>query len=271
MSRRKLSRVNFENPPVIEVAVAVQFDAITRLTTPQLGAFWQSLSGEFPRVEEYVARPPTFETFPQQHLPVERLQFQIGGKAPVSRCWFVSEDDSRLIQIQADRFVFNWRKRSAEYPRYEYVRQQFDKFLAVFRAFVDDHELGEIHPNQCEVSYVNRIDGTSPDLARVSPLWAGHHTTDFLGEPQSIRTATSYKIQTEGEDEPEGRLHVTQRYDIEPDPHILLTMVARGAPRPATWEGVSNFLDLGHDWIVHGFLAVTTLEMQDSWGRKNGD
>ena len=128
--------VNFERPPVVEVAVAIQFDGLSKLTTPHLGRFWESVADRFPRVEEFAPGSQQRESFPfRKQQPAQQLLLQLTGRAVVSRCWFVSEDDSQLIQIQADRFVFNWRKRpeEASYPRYTFVRQSFADFSPASR------------------------------------------------------------------------------------------------------------------------------------------
>jgi hypothetical protein len=34
-----------------------------------------------------------------------------------------------------------------------------------------------------------------------------------------------------------------------------------------TVEGAVEFLDIAHDWIVRGFVELTTVEIQTEWGR----
>jgi uncharacterized protein (TIGR04255 family) len=265
MARTARHPVDFENPPVVEVAIAVQFDDLQKLTTPHLGRFWASIADEFPRVEEYVPRPPSVETFPRQQAEVQQFLLQLTGRSPVSRCWFVSPDGGQLIQIQADRFVFNWRKQESGYPRYAYVRKCFDEYLDRFRRFLTEHAIGDVTPNQCEVSYVNRLDVAPDRLAQLTPLWAGRHADDFLPKPETITNVVSYPMYGEHLESPIGRLRVSITSDGSA---TTLTLTARGTPQPENLEGVGNVLDIGHEWIVNGFVSITTQRMHSAWGRK---
>ena len=44
---------SYENPPVVEVALSVQFEGPQTLRTPELGLFWQGLRDRFPKLEEH--------------------------------------------------------------------------------------------------------------------------------------------------------------------------------------------------------------------------
>lgn len=54
-------------------------------------------------------------------------------KPPVPRVWFLNAYRTELIQVQADRFVHNWRKllRVEPYPCYEPSRERFRNQVAV--------------------------------------------------------------------------------------------------------------------------------------------
>jgi hypothetical protein len=41
---------------------------------------------------------------------------------PMPRFWLEAEDGTILMQIQKNAFLFNWRKREAQYPHYENVK-----------------------------------------------------------------------------------------------------------------------------------------------------
>ena len=58
-----------------------------------------------------------------------RLEFMT--EAPPVRFWFLTDDTSRLVQVQPDRFTANWRKVEPEtpYPRYRQLREQFAELL----------------------------------------------------------------------------------------------------------------------------------------------
>ena len=268
---------DFEHPPVVEVALAVQFEGLSALRTPQLGLLWERFRDRFPRVEEHPPLEPVFERFGVRGVPRGSIQVEMLRKPPVPRCWFLNESGTKLIQVQQDRFMHNWRKGvgSEPYPRYEHVRETFAKELEVFQQFLRDESLGELLPNQSEVTYVNHIvsgDGWSHhgELAKVLTLCGDSYTEEFLPEPEEIQVSGSFVIPSE-KGEPAGRL----RFSIEPVYRreddwalFLLKLVARGQPPAATIEGALEFLDIGREWIVRGFASLTTSTMQSAWGRK---
>jgi hypothetical protein len=48
---------------------------------------------------------------------------------------------------------------------------------------------------------------------------------------------------------------------------LSMTLTARGEPLRADTDGVLDFLDMGHNWIVRGFTQLTTPKMHELWGR----
>jgi hypothetical protein len=51
-------------------------------------------------------------------------------KAPLPRSWFRSADGHGLIQLQRDRFVYNWKRETPEdgpYPSYDVVVVEFER------------------------------------------------------------------------------------------------------------------------------------------------
>ena len=102
---------DFARPPVIEVALDVQFEPLAKLRTPELARFWMSLRERFPRAEEQVALPPMniepIEGGPEQPL---QLQLQLLRAPTVDRWWLLNEAASELVQVQQDRFIVNWRR-----------------------------------------------------------------------------------------------------------------------------------------------------------------
>jgi uncharacterized protein (TIGR04255 family) len=148
---------DFAAPPVTEVVISVQFDPLTALRTPHLGLLWQDFRDRFPKTEEHPPLPPVIEKFGLLGPPQIGVRFETS--LPVPLCWFLNEAGTKLIQVQQDRFVHNWRKigQSDEYPRYEHIRKTFEVELGIFCQFLAREQLGELVPNQCEVTYVNQI------------------------------------------------------------------------------------------------------------------
>jgi len=64
-----------------------------------------------------------------------------------------------LIQLQNNRFFYNWRKMHADepYPRYGSVVKKFKANLELFQRFLEEEKLGPFSPTECELTYINHI------------------------------------------------------------------------------------------------------------------
>lgn len=266
----------FGDPPVVEVALAVQFEPLAELRTPQIGLFWNEIRERFPKIEEHPPLGTMMERFGARRKPIAGVRIEMMQQPPLPRCWFLNEAGTELIQIQKDRFAQNWRKTGGdeEYPRYDHLRETFESELRQFEDFLRRERIGAIVANQCEVTYVNHIVAgrgwdTHGDLANVLSLFGGEPSEGFLPDMEEARLSGSYII-PDGDGPPLGRL----RFSIDPvyrreddQPMFLLNMVARGRPDGDGTDGVLRFLDTGHTWIVRGFAAITTPHMHKIWRR----
>jgi uncharacterized protein (TIGR04255 family) len=269
-------RPDFARPPVIEVALSIQFDPLQEFRIPHIGLLWQSFRMNFPRTELHPPRDPVFEIFgvpkqPSINVRVERI-------FPVPQVRFINERGSELIQVQQDRFVHNWRKTEAadDYPRYPYVRNRFLEELNTFCCFLSSENLGELLPNQCEVTYVNHIRSgqgwhSHGEAGRIFTAWTGGYSDTFLGEPQDVAGRMRFAIPG-ATDVPVGRLLVSMDPGFvatDDSPMYAMTLTARGKPLGEGIEGAFAFLDLGREWVVRGFASLTTPEMHRIWGRRD--
>jgi len=274
MDSKERDLPDFENPPLTEVAISVQFDSLPDLQTPQIGLLWSKFRDRFPKTEQHPPLDPIIEKFGPPSQPSIRLE--ISNAPPAPRCWFLNEAGSELIQIQLDRFTHNWRKvkQEDEYPRYGHVRKQFSEELTEFCKFLQGEGLGEFRPNQCEVSYINHIGpgdvwNTHGQLGQVLTVWSPQYSDDFLSEPESTRIAMQHVFNND-EGDPIGRLHIsTQPAFSAADnrPILVMNITARGVPADPSSEGVLAFVDRGREMIVRGFTSITTSEMHKVWRR----
>ncbi len=267
---------DFKAPPLVEAVLGIQFEPLQALDLFQIGRLWTLFRDEYPKHELQPLLAAQFETFERPVL--ETLMLPLGMDSPPARCWFLSEDETALVQIQMDRFILNWRKKSGEdsYPRYENMRQRLEQALAKFASFLQSEQLGDIAPNQCEVTYVNHMEQgqgwTRPsELASVFPGFAGQWSSEFLPAPEDVRAALRFVIP--GADQaqvPLGRLHaqIEPRYRRQDNsPLLALTMTARLRPMGKDLAGALSSIDVGREWIVRGFTALTTDAMHKLWER----
>jgi uncharacterized protein (TIGR04255 family) len=265
--------ITFEHPPVTEVALGVQFEPVAQLTSAQVAIFWaQNLREIFPQFQEQPPLFPVIERFDEQPA-VLSAAFQLGPMP--TRTWLLTRSGSELIQIQSDRFIFNWRAfplEPSEYPRYSHVRRRFDTYFAMLVERIAELG-GEVVPQQCEVIYINHItaDGLwqqHGQLDRVLAPWSGVFSDDFLSEPEAVQIQDRHIIRGT-DNEPIGRLYVNVDPGFRASDHaptFSLTLTARGAPQGAGVASVGTFLDIGHDWVVRGFKSFTSVEAHQLWG-----
>jgi uncharacterized protein (TIGR04255 family) len=270
LSTRPPNLPDFDNPPVVEVALGVQLDPMPAVAAAHLGLLWAQYTDEFPNLEEHGPIDIAEEEFGDV-APAPAFQVEVVGKPPVPRYWFVSKDGTRLLQVQQDRFIHNWRRQgpATEYPRYEALRQSFDERFRTYASFVHERDLGQVNIRQAEITYVNRIDpvtGWSPQiqLDRIVRMWSPNYDTTLLADDiELVRLGQRHIIRdAQG---PYARLYVSA--DPAAGSTIILNLAVRGRPRRPGLEGAIEFFDMGRDRIVRAFAAVTTAEIQSIWGR----
>jgi uncharacterized protein (TIGR04255 family) len=269
---------SFARPPVSEVALAVYFSPSLALRTVHAGMIWERWREAYPRSEDQPVLPPVPpEDFGLPH-PVFQVQF-IGQPAGF-RTWYLSEQGDRVVQIQPDRLVLNWRRLSEPepYPRYETLRPEFEGLLNNLMDFCAAHEIGTGTIQHAEVSYTNpipleQVTGPGGAATLLAP-WAGKYSDDFLPGAEDLGLSLRYRIPHPVTGEPAGRLYVQAgsvwkagTADSPPRPTYLLQLFARGPV--ANWDMASaiEFLDLAHRWVVSGFASLTTVSMHELWGR----
>ena len=265
----------YEKPPIVEVAVMVQFEAPT-LGIPQIMRWWSQIQDQFPGFEQAPPIPPATESFGIPKITQPLVQFQLLNAPPVHRVFIKKATDTELIQIQSDRFGYSWRKLKPEdeYPRYVKIRDNFLQQLASFEKFLASEHLEAMKPTLCEVTYVNHILGSGvwgghSDLHKVIPSVTPTLSDSFLPLPETMQFVARYVIST-NKNRPLGRLYVSVEPRFLPadmTPIFLMQITARGAPQGSGREGILNTLDLGHEWIVRAFTTLTSPEMHKTWRR----
>ncbi|MFH1514400.1 MAG: TIGR04255 family protein [bacterium] len=264
---------DYKKPPVVEVAFSLQFEPLRKLRTPHIGLLWNEYREQgLVTVQEQPPLNQYFELFGEEVL---HPRIEISKIPTIPRCWFVNEDNSELVQVQEDRFVHNWRRLTFKQPyiRYSTIKEKFIKDLEKFQKFLHENYLGDLYPNQCELTYVNQIPKNeifknANQLRNVLGICDVKYSDPFLKDIEKIDLNAQY-VMSDIEDKPIGRLHMTAKSSklIDQKEGMQLMLVARGRPKDTTREKLLEFFDVGHEWIVRGFTSITTKEMHEIWGR----
>lgn len=261
----------FDHPPVIEVVCGVQFDDMARLNGAMIGLFWQRVREQYPTVEEHPPLAEIKERFGSFAGPSPRAEMTTIPPSP--RLFFVGKTPNWLIQLQRNRFLYNWRtvNEDDEYPRFPVVFNRFWDLWTEFCAFCREADLAEPEVNQLEITYINHIPrGDS---------WTGFNTLgdvfrdlqwnrdrDFLPEPESMNWHVNFMLPEQA-----GRLHVILKHGIRKKdecPVLLCELTARGMSRSRADDDLRAWFHLGREWIVRGFADLTAPKVQALWGRR---
>jgi uncharacterized protein (TIGR04255 family) len=263
----------FQHPPVDEVAIGVQFRPLNFLPT-HYGALHDLVKSAFPVVQSLPPLNPLFENF-EPEVPSGIAAFLPIVPQNWSRVLFVSEDDSKLIQVQPDRLYFNWRQRVgvAEYPHYESLRKSFAEAYQTLQRFAETNALGDIDVNQADILYINPlVTGADPDSPqKIEELLRVWHPTFGQEWDQPLDDlAFNIRYRLLGESGlPIGRLHSAFSSMRQSNGGLMmrLEMTARGRPEGDDLASVQRFHDLGRDGIVRCFTSITSEAAHKRWGR----
>jgi uncharacterized protein (TIGR04255 family) len=269
--------LNFRNPPVDEVVLSIQFASLSKLKSAHIGLFWGRINHRFPDVSEQPAIPPAFETFGGiRTAPTPMIQLQALLAPPMPRYWFEYAGEADLLQLQQDRLLRNWRQapdNSRVYPRYEPIREAFRKDMEEFQDWLHLEKLGEVVPNQCEVTYINIIrlpDGSNPhtQLHRISNVWSDKMV---LPSSQTLEHSNVQLVSVfEYQGKLAGRTYITFQpafTQVSSEPVVKLDITVRGKPLGDTVTAAFDFLDLARVQVVNTFASITTEEMHKFWER----
>jgi uncharacterized protein (TIGR04255 family) len=263
----------FERPPLDEVAIGVQFEPLKEFHAAHLGLYWSRIRAKYPLTEDQAPLAHLVESAEPRPVPPGGLvSFQ--SFPPVPRCWFLDKSKNQLIQVQQDRFLRNWRQLEGTdpYPRYSYLAQEFKQEWEGFLAFVHDEQLGQPSANQCELTYVNNINGRESwrdfsEVAKLFSLLKEPKESKFLPTPEMLGWETRYKLPGG-----RGRLHVQMNPAFRSRDLKLtlsLTLTARGAPAGGSPDQIMAWFDLAHEWVVNAFNDLTEPELHEIWKKKS--
>jgi uncharacterized protein (TIGR04255 family) len=250
---------DFDDPPLVETVLGVGFAPLQQWKTPHFGLFWHEIKAEYPR----------FEVQP----PVENLSvISIGVVMPEIpvRCWFYNEPQTQLIQVQNNRFFYNWRNyfNQTEYPRYENNKAIFKTEWLRFYDFLIANQFESPQIQYCEISYVNHIEKgkgweSLADLPDVIPYFSGSLVTNFLPLPDAVVLNVFYSIPNI-----RGRINIQLQPAIRQDDGkeiLQLQLSAVGSPASFDIDNVIEWFDLAREYVNRSFVDFTSTKMHGIW------
>lgn len=258
------SQAKYLKPPVIEVVSGFVFEPIRGLTIAHFGLFWQRILKEFPEAKHAV--------------PIGLGDAAPGEPFFVPRLWFVNSTQDALVQLQTNRFYFNWREgpNSSPYTSYTETYEQFMRYWKLYVDFLTDVKLHQPQVLQCELTYINHIAQSAgwssmTDIGKVvTPLpWTEGGPGRFLPAPKSVSWNVTFDL-------PDGKGILTAkmqpaRRGVRDKQELIIAfeLAAAGAPTDRSDAGLESWFDTAHEWIVKGFEDMTAKDVQRAvWGKK---
>jgi uncharacterized protein (TIGR04255 family) len=265
---------DFEEPPLTEVALSLQFEPIAGFGFVDLGPLRERFRPPFERVEYHPPLPSVFETFGLRQGAPQGVQINVSTGIQLPRLWLMEPAGNEVLQFQNDRFIHNWRQVGAEsvYPRYERIRARFEEEIATLASFLKERELGPLVPNQCEITYLNTIgsgrSGGEPTPG-VIKAWAAT-SNSHIGDLEDVSFVARFIVPGEG-GVPIGRIiaQSTPALDAAGRPVIQFAIIGRGPPSKPTLEAALQFMDVARERVVWAFAELTTEEAHKIWKRRN--
>ena len=266
---------DYTRPPVIEVVYGIQFDHLEKLQAPLTGVFWQKIRKEYPEIEEMPPLAPVVEQYKEKlGLGQLRVQMQLRESPPLPRIFFIHKTGNWVMQLQNNKFLYNWRKVKEDdiYPRFPIVSAKFFEAWESFREFCKEEELSEPKINQLELTYINHIPfgdkwNELAEIGKIFPDLGWRDSHKFLPSPESINWTVTFLLPDN-----QGRLRVSLRHgvrDVDNREVLLCELTVRGSPPQVESANIRSWFALGREWIVRGFTDLTSDQAQTKvWGRK---
>jgi uncharacterized protein (TIGR04255 family) len=261
----------FARPPLIEVVCGVLFQSIDAFLVPHFGMLWErKFRDEFPTFRELDPLPHLVENFGV----ADRDAITSFETTAIPRVWLLDRTENSLVQIQRDRFLYNWKKARPQdqYPRFAQVAGTFFEQFEKLEAFLAEQELPTIHPHQFEITYVNHIPQgqgweTLADIGRVFPDFSWRRPRNGVCAPAGISWTTVLDMPNQ-----RGRLRAVINNAVSrlaKRQWLSLEITVRGLPAESSKESMKVWFDEAHQFINTTFVDLTSAEIRETiWGEQ---
>jgi uncharacterized protein (TIGR04255 family) len=250
----------YEKPPVVETAFAVEFAPLRGWNVIHYGRLWERFKDRYPKYEVH----PFFPAIGPGTLELQD---------PPLRCFFMDEAGVQLVQVRPGAFVRNWRAMPQNniYPRYAAIRPSFQQDYEVFELFAKELNFPRIEAWKCEVTYINHfIQGRDWDdtasLSKLLPILSPERLSGLVRDFSLATFAFSYQLPDDT-----GSLQIELAPVLSPQGKQImqLTLTAIGKPNGSDLTSIMEWLDKGRYAVVKGFSQFTSLDVQNQiWGRE---
>lgn len=251
----------FSKPPVVEVAIGVEFlpiPALTVIPLVELRPIWNDI---YPNIEEQ----PAIRSSQPDGLSLPGFSFEVGTGVPPIRIWLLNENRSELLQIQNDRMVLNWRANfGSSYPHYHELEPRFLSNWRRFQTAISDRALGELRPITAEVTYINRFSLDQGETL-FDALSIFDTASSFKNAEPSVQLSVDI-ITSDGATQ-FGEQKISASRSPENAEQVQLVSVTRVGFFLDEEDPIEKALRRAHAYAVTSFANVTSAKMHQRWER----
>lgn len=250
------------NLPLIETVFGISFPMLKEFRSPHFGLFWELIRESYPICQEVHPLAP----------PISSAQtITLSAIPPLSRLWFLNSDNDRLIQVQSDRFISNWKRKNAaeKYVGYETCKARFLENFKIFQTFLDKESLGSVDTGRLEISYVNHIPQhliypSQVQMRDVVSLldFSSWSNDDKLPVPKNF-TCQFHVEMPHNLGELVINVSTIRRID-NPEPLLDVSLTFSRQYANLTTEELGGQFDEAHEWIVNGFKKLTSDKVREA-------
>lgn len=265
--------IDFSAPPINEVLIGKVYEPRFDLTIPYFGKFWELIEDEFPKCQHAVAIGDSISGGDFQ-LAVDPA---LGTVLP--RVWFIGNEATRLLQLQQDRFYFDWRQlpdKSSEYIRFKSIFESYRKYEDILSSFVASQLGNNLVPTRYDLTYVNVFKQGSEwsQLSDLSSLLKGF---DFISSHKNIGSVGRCAVRLEFKmSNCPGSLNLTILSGRSANPNntnqnnqlIRMELAATCAVGALSGATEDDWFHLAHEAIVNGFCELTTETAQQRYWKR---
>ena len=144
-----MTNIHFNNPPLNEVVIGLQFEN-SNWNLSDFGKYHDRIRSKYPEVQ----------TVPPIQPPFQSPGIILTNEESMPRAWYLENTGNHLIQVQKDRFFLNWRclqEPSNRYPHFRNLYEHFQKEWKEFNSYISSEKSNSLLPKYYELTYVNHL------------------------------------------------------------------------------------------------------------------
>ncbi|HNP35394.1 MAG TPA: TIGR04255 family protein [Woeseiaceae bacterium] len=251
------NEIKFKKPPLNEIVFQVIFPELVGFGGAHIGLFWSEFRDRF----------PTIQSAPRVELA---KSFNLAnGVLPENRIWLIHKDNSQVIQIQDDRFMFNWRDVGEEttYPGFDALYPIFKEYFSAFIDFLESEEKAPKFVTGFELNYVNHIYPDVwedwSDIGEIFPAFNWRSNPSPMPDIKGFR----YFMQSTLDDDI-GELTVTidsRTHKKTSSPLVNFEIKVTGGKRELEVESLDAVFLPAHDGLVDTLVSMVSEKVRASW------